>query len=58
MLARSANPSANENLNGVRSLLLINIFLAEMKNQGLIKSFYHCDQPLLNQINDGKYVPV
>jgi hypothetical protein len=56
VLARSVNPSGNENLNGVRSLLLTNIFLAEMKNQGLIKNFYHCDQPLLNQINDEKFM--
>lgn len=56
ILDRSINSDGPENFNGARPALLANIFLAEMKNQGLIKDFYYSDGPLRAELLDPRQI--
>ena len=57
LVQETIQPSENSNgLNGPTSLIMTNLFLVKLQEQGLIKSFYHCDGPLRNELNDDSFM--
>ena len=55
ILEKSLTPGALKGLNGERSLILVQYYLAQLKAQGIIRNFYQVDSPLKHQLADRKF---